>query len=75
MPIQSTPLDKQLVDWLIHRVKKTVGMFEAKTKFSEICARVAETGEEYVVTKRGGRWCGSCRWGRRRQGGREFSMR
>lgn len=32
---------------------KEIGIFEAKTKLSEICARVAETQEEYVVTRRG----------------------
>ena len=31
----------------------TLGIYEAKTKFSEICERVAETGEPVVVTKRG----------------------
>ncbi len=46
-------LDKQPVDWLVWFVKRTVGIFEAKRKFSEICARVAETGDEYVVTRRG----------------------
>ena len=30
-----------------------IGIFEAKTKFSEICAKVAESGVEYVVTRRG----------------------
>jgi prevent-host-death family protein len=49
----SFALDKRPVNWLIRSMKKTVGIFEAKTKFSEICARVAETGAEYVVTKRG----------------------
>ena len=32
---------------------KTLGMFEAKTRFSEVCAAVAETGEPRIVTKRG----------------------
>ena len=32
---------------------KTLGMFEAKTRFSEVCAAVVETGEPRVVTKRG----------------------
>jgi prevent-host-death family protein len=30
---------------------KTVGAFEAKTKFSELLSHVAETGAEYVITK------------------------
>ena len=30
-----------------------IGLFEAKTKFSEICARVAAKGETVVVTRRG----------------------
>lgn len=32
---------------------KTVGMFEAKTRFSEICQEVAESREPVVVTRRG----------------------
>lgn len=32
---------------------KTLGMFEAKTRFSEVCSDVVETGEPRVVTKRG----------------------
>jgi len=32
---------------------KTVGMFEAKTKLSELCEQVAETREPVVVTRRG----------------------
>ena len=31
----------------------TVGIFEAKTRLSEICGRVAQTGEPVVVTRRG----------------------
>jgi prevent-host-death family protein len=30
---------------------KTIGAFEAKTKFSELLSQVAETGSEYVITK------------------------
>ena len=30
-----------------------VGIYEAKTKLSEICERVARTGEPVVVTRRG----------------------
>jgi prevent-host-death family protein len=30
-----------------------IGLFEAKTKFSEICERVAAKGEAIVVTRRG----------------------
>ena len=32
---------------------RTVGIFEAKTKLSEICEKVAETHEPVTVTKRG----------------------
>jgi prevent-host-death family protein len=32
---------------------KTVGLFEAKTKLSEICSYVAEEGTPVVVTRRG----------------------
>jgi len=32
---------------------KSVGLFEAKTKLSEICASVAESGDEVLITKRG----------------------
>lgn len=31
----------------------TVGIYEAKTKLSEICQQVAQTGESVVVTRRG----------------------
>jgi len=31
----------------------TIGLFEAKTRFSEICRRVAGSGEEVLVTLRG----------------------
>ena len=30
-----------------------IGLFEAKTKFSEICERVAANGEPVIVTRRG----------------------
>lgn len=30
-----------------------IGLFEAKTKFSEICERVAAKGEAILVTRRG----------------------
>ena len=32
---------------------KAIGLFEAKTKFSEICERVAAQGVAVVVTRRG----------------------
>lgn len=32
---------------------KVVGLFEAKTRFSELCRQVAKTGEEILVTNRG----------------------
>jgi len=35
---------------------KTVGLFEAKTKLSELCAYVAEAGDSVVVTRRGKPW-------------------
>ena len=31
----------------------TLGIYEAKTRLSEICERVAQTGEPVVVTRRG----------------------
>ena len=31
----------------------SVGIFEAKTKLSELCAQVEEAGAEYVITRRG----------------------
>ena len=31
----------------------TLGIYEAKTKLSEICEQVAQTGEPVVVTRRG----------------------
>lgn len=31
----------------------TIGLFEAKTKFSEICEEVSRKGETVVVTRRG----------------------
>lgn len=31
---------------------KKIGLFEAKAKLSEICEKVAETGEVYTITKR-----------------------
>ncbi len=30
-----------------------IGLFEAKTKFSELCERVAAKGETIIVTRRG----------------------
>jgi len=35
---------------------KTVGLFEAKTKLSEICAYVADRGDSVIVTRRGKPW-------------------
>jgi len=32
---------------------KTAGIFEAKTKFSQLCDEVARTGESVMVTRRG----------------------
>ena len=32
---------------------RTIGLFEAKTKFSELCERVADQGEPVIVTRRG----------------------
>jgi len=31
----------------------SIGIFEAKTKLSELCAQVEEAGAEYVITRRG----------------------
>ncbi|TVP74947.1 MAG: type II toxin-antitoxin system prevent-host-death family antitoxin [Puniceicoccaceae bacterium] len=30
-----------------------IGIFEAKTKFSELCTQVEEAGVEYIITRRG----------------------
>lgn len=30
-----------------------IGIFEAKTKLSELCTQVEETGVDYVITRRG----------------------
>ena len=46
-------LDNQQVVWFIHGVSEEIGIFEAKTKLSELCSKVAETGREYVITRRG----------------------
>ena len=32
---------------------KTIGLFEAKTKLSEICNQVAQSGQSITVTRRG----------------------
>jgi prevent-host-death family protein len=32
---------------------KTIGIFEAKTRLSEICQSIAETGEPVTITRRG----------------------
>ncbi|MEI6339497.1 MAG: type II toxin-antitoxin system Phd/YefM family antitoxin [Verrucomicrobiota bacterium] len=32
---------------------KTIGLFDAKTRLSEICREVVESGEEFVITRRG----------------------
>ncbi len=32
---------------------KTIGLFEVKTRLSELCGKVAETGEVYTITRRG----------------------
>jgi len=34
-------------------VMKALGMFEAKTRLSEVCETVARAGKAYVVTRRG----------------------
>jgi prevent-host-death family protein len=43
------------INWLTGRLwqMKSVGLFEAKTKLSEICRGVATTGQAVVVTQRG----------------------
>ncbi len=35
---------------------KQIGLFETKTKLSEICAEVDSTGDEVVITRRGKPW-------------------
>jgi prevent-host-death family protein len=35
---------------------KTVGLFEAKTKLSELCSEVAQGGRPVLITKRGVPW-------------------
>ena len=35
------------------QILKTVGIFEAKTRLSEICAEVAGTGDTVIISKRG----------------------
>lgn len=32
---------------------KTVGLFDAKTRFSELCREVSETGEPILIERRG----------------------
>lgn len=49
----ATPLDFLLVVWLIYQAVDEIGIFEAKTKLSELCTRVEENGAEYVITRRG----------------------
>ncbi len=34
-------------------MENEIGLFEAKTKLSEICGKVRESGVEYVITRRG----------------------
>jgi antitoxin (DNA-binding transcriptional repressor) of toxin-antitoxin stability system len=49
-------LDGRLADWYVgiaEREVKTVGLFQAKTKLSEICEAVARSGEAVVITRRG----------------------
>ena len=45
-------LDTDLVCWFIQGMK-TIGLFEAKTRLSALCARVSGTGEEVLITRRG----------------------
>ena len=45
-------LDKQLVGWFVLCMAK-IGIFEAKTKLSELCTQVENAGMEYVITRRG----------------------
>lgn len=35
---------------------KSVGLFEAKTRLSELCAKVVKAGDPIVVTRRGVPW-------------------
>ena len=43
------------IDWLTSMLvnMKTIGVYEAKTKISEICETVKKTHEPVVITKRG----------------------
>lgn len=34
-------------------MKTMIGIFDAKTRLAELCDKVAETGVEYVITRRG----------------------
>ena len=34
-------------------IMQTIGIFEAKNKLSEICGRVAQTGEPCIISRRG----------------------
>lgn len=45
-------IDYRLVDQYIINMK-SIGIFEVKTKISEICERVKETHEPVLITKRG----------------------
>jgi prevent-host-death family protein len=45
-------LTNRLVNWYISAVK-TIGIFEAKARLSEVCEHVAATHESVTVTKRG----------------------
>ena len=47
--------DNQPANQSDFHMNKSIGIFEAKTKFSELCQQVARTGKEIVVTRRGQR--------------------
>jgi prevent-host-death family protein len=40
-------------NWLLHITMMTIGLFEAKTKLSELCEQVAKRRQAVVITRRG----------------------
>ena len=41
---------------------KQIGLFEAKTRLSELCQEVSEGGEEILITRRGKPWVRLLAW-------------
>ena len=48
----SDSVDFKLVNWYV-RIMKNIGIFEAKTRLSEICEEVARTQVPVTITRRG----------------------